>query len=169
MTLNVNETVSRHRGYDALALVGWILSIVALGASTGIFFAPGPWYEAVQKPAFNPPNWIFGPVWTALYVSMGVALWLVRREQNATPVLRSRATRWFVAQFLLNLLWTPLFFGLRSPFLAVVDIALLWLALVATILAFRRVRPLAAWLLLPYLAWVSFAAILNGSIWRLNL
>jgi translocator protein len=168
MTLNADDTVPRHRGYDALALVGWILSIVALGAAAGIFFAPGAWYAVLQKPAFNPPNWIFGPVWTALYILMATALWLVRREQTASPALRSRASRWFAAQFLLNLLWTPLFFGLRSPLLAVVDIGLLWLALIATMVAFRRVHPLAACLLLPYLAWVTFAAVLNAAIWRLN-
>ena len=123
MTLNTTEPV-RHRGYDALALIGWILTIVAAGAAAGIFFAPESWYAALRKPAFNPPNGIFGPVWTALYVLMAVALWLVRREQDAPPALRSRASRWFAAQFLFNLLWAPLFFGLRSPLLAVVDIGL---------------------------------------------
>jgi translocator protein len=168
MTLNTTEALPRHRGYDALALMGWILVIVALGAAAGVFFAPGEWYDDLRKPPFNPPNWIFGPVWTTLYVLMAVALWLVRRDQAAPLFLRSRASRWFAAQFLLNLLWTPLFFGLRSPLLAVLDIGLLWIAISATMLAFRRVRPLAAWLLLPYLAWVSFAAVLNAAIWWLN-
>lgn len=167
MTLNTTEPV-RHRGYDALALIGWILTIVAAGAAAGIFFAPESWYAALRKPAFNPPNGIFGPVWTALYVLMAVALWLVRREQDAPPALRSRASRWFAAQFLFNLLWAPLFFGLRSPLLAVMDIGLLWIALAATMLAFHRVRPLAAWLLLPYLVWITFAAVLNVAIWQLN-
>lgn len=168
MTSNADDIVSRHRGYDALALIGWILSITALGAAAGIFFAPGAWYAALQKPAFNPPNWIFGPVWAALYALMAAALWLVRRDQAASAALRSRASRWFAAQFLLNLLWTPLFFGLRSLPLAVLDIVLLWIAVIATMRAFRRVRPLAAWLLLPYLAWVTFAAVINAAIWRLN-
>jgi translocator protein len=168
MTLNTTAAVSRHRGYDALALVGWILSILALGAAAGIFFAPDAWYAALRKPAFNPPNWIFGPAWTTLYAMMATALWLVRRDQTAPPALRSRASRWFAVQFLLNLLWTPLFFGLRSPLLAMMEIGLLWIAVIATMLAFRRVRPLAAWLLLPYLAWITFAAVLNAAIWRLN-
>ncbi len=169
MTLNMTEAVPRHRGYDALALIGWILVIVALGASAGAFFAPGDWYDDLRKPAFNPPSWIFGPVWTLLFVLMASALWLVRRDQDAPPALRSRASGWFAVQFLLNLLWTPLFFGLRSPLLAVVDISLLWLAVIATMLAFHRVRPLAAWLLLPYLGWIMLAAVLNTSIWWLNL
>jgi benzodiazapine receptor len=169
MTSDTAEPVQRHRGYDALTLIGWILVIVALGASAGAFFAPGDWYAGLRKPAFNPPSWIFGPVWTLLFVLMAIALWLVRRDQDATPALRSRASGWFAVQFLLNLLWTPLFFGLRSPLLAVVDISLLWLAVMATMLAFHRVRPLAAWLLLPYLGWIMFAAVLNASIWWLNL
>jgi translocator protein len=169
MSLNTTEAAPRHRHYDALALIGWILSIVVLGAAAGIFFAPGEWYDALRKPAFNPPNWIFGPVWTTLYVSMAVALWLVRRDRNASPALRRRASVWFAIQFMLNLLWTPLFFGLQSPLLAMLDISLLWLAVIATMKAFHRVRPLGAWLLLPYLAWIMFAAVLNASIWLLNL
>ena len=93
----------------------------------------------------------------------------MRRDRNASPALRRRASGWFAIQFALNLLWTPLFFGLQSPLLAVMDIALLWIAVIATMVAFHRVRPLAAWLLLPYLGWIMFAAVLNASIWLLNL
>ena len=169
MTQNLIDTVPRHRGYDALTLIAWVLVVVALGATMGVFFAPGEWYEALRKPGFNPPNWIYAPVWTTLYMLMAIALWLVRRDRNASPALRRRASGWFAIQFALNLLWTPLFFGLQSPLLAVMDIALLWIAVIATMVAFHRVRPLAAWLLLPYLCWIMFAAVLNASIWLLNL
>ena len=151
-----------------LALVGWILLLVGLGAGTGILFDPDPWYRVLLKPTWNPPSWLFGPVWTALYVSMAVALWLVRREAEIDEPSRQRALALFAVQFLLNLAWTPLFFGLHSPGLAFLEICVLWVALLSTMLAFGRVRALAGYLLLPYLLWVSFALILNGTIWLMN-
>jgi benzodiazapine receptor len=154
---------------QSLSLIAWILLLVGLGASGRVAFAPDAWYDALLKPTFNPPSWIFGPVWTLLYVLMAVALWSMRREQEAEPALRRRATRLFVLQFVLNLAWTPLFFGLRSPALAFLDVCLLWIALLATVLAFGRVRPLAGYLLVPYLLWVSFALVLNGTLWLMNL
>ncbi len=115
---------------------------------------------------WNPPGWVFGPVWTALYAMMAVAAWMVWRRggfgmQRFPLVL-------FVTQLALNALWTPLFFGLHRPDLALVDIALLWLAIVSTVATFTRVHRGAAALLVPYLAWVSFATFLNLTIWRLN-
>lgn len=134
----------------------------ALGAFTG----PDGWYASLHKPSWNPPGWVFGPVWTLLYTMMAVAAWLVWRRGGL------RQQRWplslFLAQLVLNAAWTPLFFGLHRPGLALVDIVLLWLALVATITAFRRVHRGAGWLLVPYLAWVSFAAVLNFVLWRMN-
>jgi tryptophan-rich sensory protein len=127
---------------------------------------PGEWYADLNKPAWNPPGWIFGPVWTALYAMMAVAAWLV--WQQGGFVVQRRPLGMFLAQLALNALWTPLFFGLRHPGLAFAEIILLWLAILATLLAFRPVSRTAAWLLVPYLAWVSFAAVLNGTIWRLN-
>jgi tryptophan-rich sensory protein len=168
MSANPQDPPPRQPLDDGLALVGWMLLIVARGGALSAFFGPDAWYAALRKPAFNPPSWVFAPVWTALYVLMAAALWLVRREHTAPPALRRRATAWFALQFALNLLWTPLFFGLRSPLLAVIDILLLIAAVVFTILAFRRVRPLAGWLLLPYLAWLGFAAAVNIAIWLLN-
>ena len=124
------------------------------------------WYPALAKPAWTPPGWLFGPVWTLLYVMMGIAAWLVwhRAEEGRArcPLLL------FVLQLLLNACWSFLFFGLRSPGLALVDIALLWFAIAATLWAFARVQGWAALLLAPYLAWVSFAAALNLAIWRMN-
>lgn len=151
-----------------LALVGWIVLLVGLGAITGVMFGPGEWYAALLKPTWNPPSWLFGPVWTLLYISMAVSLWLVRREPDGDDLMRQRALALFAIQFLLNLAWTPLFFGLHSPGLAFVGICLLWIALLSTMLTFGRVRALSGYLLLPYLLWVSFALVLNGTIWLMN-
>lgn len=134
---------------DLLALAGWVLLCFA-AASMGGFFKPGEWYVALQKPAWNPPGWIFGPVWTALYLMMAVAAWLVWRHsgwgKQRTPLAL------FLVQLTLNALWTPLFFGLHWIGVAFTEIVLLWLAIAATIAGFRPVSRLAAWLLMPYLA-----------------
>jgi len=124
------------------------------------------WYPDLNKPSWNPPAWVFGPVWTLLYIMMGVSVWLVwrRREFHDTRP----AMVLFAVQLLLNTAWSTIFFGLREPGYAVIDIVLLWLAIVATTGAFGRISKSAAWLLVPYLAWVSFAALLNFTIWRLN-
>jgi uncharacterized protein YbjT (DUF2867 family)/tryptophan-rich sensory protein len=126
----------------------------------------GDWYATLNKPSWNPPKWVFGPVWTALYIGMAVAAWLVWRKNGLVdawlPLLL------FGVQLFLNAAWSALFFGMRSPGIAFADIVLLWIAILATIVAFGRVSSLAATLLVPYLAWVSFATALNWSIWRLN-
>ena len=151
-----------------IALVGWILLLVGLGAAVGIVFDPNGWYADLLKPTWNPPPWVFGPVWTLLYIAMAVALWLVRRELDADGPLRQRAVALFAIQFLLNLAWTPLFFALHSRGLAFAEICLLWIVLLWTMLMFGRVRALAGYLLLPYLLWVSFALVLTGTIWLMN-
>ena len=147
------------------ALAGWILLCFA-AAALGGFFGPGEWYAGLNKPTWNPPGWIFGPVWSALYTLMGVAAWLVWRQggwsAQRVPLCR------FLVQLALNAIWTPLFFGLQRPDLAFAEILLLLLAIVWTLAAFRRVHRTAAWMLVPYLAWVSFAAVLNGTLWRMN-
>jgi len=150
---------------SALALAGW-LALTFAAASLGALFLPGQWYAALKKPSWNPPNWIFGPVWTTLYTIMAVAAWLVWRR-GGWPAQR-RPLLLFLAQLALNATWTPLFFGLHRPGLAFAEIALLWLAIAATLAAFCSVSRAAVWLLVPYLAWVSFAAVLNLSLWRLN-
>jgi len=152
-------------GKNILGLSGWLLLCFA-AASGGAAFPPGEWYASLNKPAWNPPGWIFGPVWSALYLMMAVAAWLV--WQRGGFAAQRRALGLFVAQLVLNALWTPLFFGLRQPGLAFAEILLLWVTLLATLMAFRPVSRFAAWLLAPYLAWVSFAAVLNGTLWRLN-
>jgi tryptophan-rich sensory protein len=141
---------------------------LAVGLLSGLATAGGvrDWYPTLAKPSFNPPDWLFGPVWTVLYLLMGVAAWLVwRRADEArvgTPLLL------FAAQLLLNGLWSVLFFGLRSPGVAAVEILVLWLLIGLTIRAFRRVSVPAAVLLTPYWAWVTFAAALNLAIWMMN-
>jgi len=132
----------------------------------GVLFPPGDWYAGLNKPSWNPPGWVFGPVWSALYTMMAVAAWLV--WQRGGVVAQRRALTWFAVQLALNAAWTPLFFGLHLPAVAFGEILLLCAAIAATLLAFSRVNRLAAWLLAPYLAWVSFAAVLNFMIWRLN-
>ncbi len=127
---------------------------------------PGDWYAALEKPSWNPPGWIFGPVWSALYVMMAVAAWLVWKQGGFAT--QRKALGMFVAQLLLNALWTPLFFGMHLPGVAFAEILLLWLAIAVTLILFRSVNRTAAWLLFPYLAWVSFAAVLNGVLWRMN-
>lgn len=153
------------RGRSTAALAGWILLSFS-AAALGGFFGAGEWYRSLNKPSWNPPGWIFGPVWTALYAMMGVAAWLIWRRGGWSA--RAPALSLFLVQLALNAAWTPLFFGLRAPGLAFAEIVLLWLAILATLVAFWRVQRAGGWLLLPYLAWVSFAAVLNLAIWRLN-
>ena len=148
-----------------LALAGWLVLCFS-AASTAVFVSTGGWYASLHKPAWNPPGWLFGPVWTLLYVMMAVAAWLVWRDggwRRQTPALRLFLLQWF-----LNLLWTPLFFGLHHPGLAFGEIIILWLALAATVRSFWPVNKAAGALLLPYLAWITFAAVLNFTIWHLN-
>lgn len=156
----------RHSGLrSALALAGWLLACFGAAAMGGLFM-PGEWYAALRKPSWNPPAWVFGPVWTALYTMMAMAAWRVWKRGGFAA--QRRALALFLVQLALNAAWTPLFFGLRRPGLAFAEILLLWLAIAATLLAFRPVSRGAAWLLVPYLAWVSFAAVLNFTLWRLN-
>jgi len=150
---------------QTLALVGW-LALCFAASGTAVFVSTGSWFTALNKPAWNPPGSVFGPVWSLLYAMMAVAAWLVWREGGWKA--QRRALGLFLLQWLFNALWTPLFFGLHRPGLAFAEIVALWLALAVTLIAFSRVRKAAGLLLMPYLAWVSFAAVLNFAIWRLN-
>jgi benzodiazapine receptor len=126
------------------------------------------WYANLAKPSFTPPNCIFAPVWTTLFLLMGISAFLVwRRGLNHQPIRTALAI--FIVQLILNALWSIFFFGLRSPILGFIVIAFLWIAIWLTILSFFKVSKIAGVLLVPYLLWVSFAAILNMAIWRLNL
>jgi len=124
------------------------------------------WYPTLAKPSWNPPNAVFGPVWTVLYLLMAIAAWLVWRRGSESAVLPAMTA--YVGQLVLNVTWSLLFFGLQSPGWAVLDIIALWIAILFTIAQFRPVSRPAAWLLAPYLAWVTFAVALNIAIWRLN-
>ncbi|NLI96702.1 MAG: tryptophan-rich sensory protein [Synergistaceae bacterium] len=155
---------------DFLRLAACILICQAAGMFGSLFTASGlqSWYPGLVKPSFNPPGWVFGPVWTFLYTLMGIAAWLVwKRGSLSSPSVRAALSLFFL-QLVLNALWSVLFFGLKSPLLALVDIVALLAAIAATIVVFRPISPAAAWLMTPYLAWVAFAAILNAAIWRLN-
>jgi tryptophan-rich sensory protein len=126
------------------------------------------WFPTLNKPFFNPPNWLFAPVWTVLYVMMGVSAGLIWSKMDTVPILVKKALWVFTIQLILNALWSFLFFGMCNPFLALIEILLLWLMIVETIKVFKSIDPLASKLLIPYFLWVSFAMILNGGIWWLN-
>lgn len=146
--------------------VSVILALLA-GAISGIATrsSVGTWYQTLARPAWTPPDGVFGPVWTLLYASMGAALWLACR---AKPEQSAAAVAVYAVQLALNMLWSVLFFGLRRPDLAFVEIVVLWLAIAATLAVFWRATPWAGVLLVPYLLWVSFALALNLALWRLN-
>ena len=162
------------------------------GAAGSVFTTPaiGTWYAGLAKPSFNPPNWIFGPVWIILFFLMGISLYLVWSRQwvvkNALMPTKRKiwnsvserfwSGSWqkqnviavFAVQLILNVLWSAIFFGLKSPGAAFFELLTLWCAIVYTIVNFYRVSKAAAWLLSPYILWVSFAAILNFALWRMN-
>jgi benzodiazapine receptor len=125
------------------------------------------WYANLNKPFFTPPDWLFGPVWTVLYLLMALSAFLVWQKGLESPIVRI-ALALYLLQLILNGLWTPLFFGLKVPLVAFIEILLLWTAIILTIIASARVSMPAALLLLPYIVWTSFAAVLNFSIWLLN-
>lgn len=126
------------------------------------------WYPTLKKPAFNPPDWVFAPVWTLLYVMMGIAAGLVWDKYSENKVEVKTALGYFGVQLALNAMWSILFFGLKNPFLALIEIVLLWLMIYETYIKFRSIYKAASWLMVPYLLWVAFATVLNGSIWWLN-
>ncbi|QJE74206.1 tryptophan-rich sensory protein [Aerophototrophica crusticola] len=151
-----------------LGLVFW-LGLCFLAAGLG-GMATGPeiqgWYATLEKPPINPPNWVFGPVWTTLFIMMGVAAWRVWRIAGFGGA--RLALGLFLAQLVLNVLWSVLFFALHSPGAAFVEVFGFWATMLAATLAFARHDRLAAWLMVPTLAWVAFAAVLNGWIWWIN-
>jgi tryptophan-rich sensory protein len=151
--------------------LGLVIFVVICFAAAGIGGAVttpkiGTWYATLVKPTWNPPNWIFGPVWSALYFCMAVAAWLVWRQGEFQQARRPLTL--FAIQLILNVLWSYFFFGLECPGLAVVEVLILWAAIAATMVAFWLRSRVAGLLFVPYLAWVSFAAVLNFTIWRLN-
>ena len=156
---------SQSVGRSLTALAGWLLLTFSASA-TAVFVSTGGWYAELAKPAWNPPGWVFGPVWTVLYAMMAVAAWRVWLHGGWAK--QKAALGLFVVQWALNALWTPLFFGLQQPGWALAEILVLLAAILATLRAFWRVDRSAGLLLLPYAAWVAFATVLNWAIWRLN-
>lgn len=170
--VETRSTAARQGPQSWLALLGWVALAATAGVVGGIASRDAAvFYGALVKPSWAPPGWLFGPVWSALYLLMGVAAWLVWRARPATPAdraTRRRGLALFVGQIALNALWTFLFFAWRQGALAFAEIVLLWLAVAITTWHFGRVRPLAAWLLVPYLGWVSFATALTWAVWQGN-
>ncbi len=146
-----------------------IIICVGIGGIAGYLTAgesSGEWFRNLQKPSFQPPNWIFGPVWTTLYILMGISLWKVWKKPNSRE--RNIAITIFFAQLLFNFLWSVIFFNWHAIGMALIDILILWVLILATIFSFARHSKIAAWLLVPYISWVSFATILTYTIWQMN-
>ncbi|MBN1695397.1 tryptophan-rich sensory protein [candidate division WOR-3 bacterium] len=155
---------------EFLILFSSIIICQLAGIIGSIFTTPAipTWYANINKPTFRPPNWVFAPVWTTLYLLMGIALFLVLRKGFNEKGIKI-AVAVFALQLVLNSLWSFLFFGLESPFAAFIEIIFLWAAILISIILFFRISWVAGALLIPYILWVSFASVLNFSIWRLNM
>jgi translocator protein len=167
--VNVDTPLRPNRTTDLLGLVLAVALCLAAGAIASVATADDvrTWYPTLAKPPFTPPSWLFAPVWTVLYVLMGVSLWLLWRTVAPGPA-RSRLLLLFALQLALNALWSIVFFAWRAPALALVEIVLLWLAIALLIRGLLPLHRQAALLLVPYLAWVSFATLLNAAIVVLN-
>jgi tryptophan-rich sensory protein len=151
---------------NLIKLFASIIICELAGVVGSIFTAPavGTWFKTLVKPVFAPPNWVFGPVWSMLFFLMGISLYLVWNKKGN----KEQALQFFAIQLFLNIAWSFLFFGLRSPYLAFIGIIFLWIAILFTIIKFYKINKISAYLLVPYILWVSFAAILNCSLWILN-
>ena len=141
--------------------VGYLSSLVSRDETD-------PWFDSLVKPVFNPPSWLFSPVWTTLYIFMGIAAGLVWDKIDMQREIVRKGLTFFWIQLALNALWSYLFFGLHNPLLALIEIILLWLMIFETFLQFNKVNKTAGYLFIPYLMWVTFATVLNASIWWLN-
>lgn len=149
-------------------LLGSLILPISLGSIAGIITANeiSAWYASLNKPSFNPPGYLFGPVWSALYILMGVSMFLI--WNTIKTKLRQKALTVFGIQLFFNFWWSILFFSLHTILLALVDILLLWFLIIYMITLFKKIKPIAAYLQIPYLAWVTFATVLNICIWYLN-
>jgi tryptophan-rich sensory protein len=163
--IKVSEASEMRPAGQIIGLLMWV-GLCFLTAWIGSRFSPGEWYAQLQRPSWTPPGYLFGPVWSILYLSMGVAAWLVWRRAGFSGA--SLALTFFLVQLILNGAWSWIFFGMHQPGLAFAEILVLWTMILVTMIAFLRVSTTAGMLLLPYLAWVSFATFLNYSIWQLN-
>jgi len=151
-----------------VSLICWMGICFAVAGVSGLWTAsevPG-WYRTLSRPAIAPPDWVFGPAWTLLYALMAIAAWLV--WESAPSPLRTGGLILFLVQLILNFAWSLIFFRQHAIGAALMEVVVLWVAIGVTTLVFSRVSPAAAWLMAPYLAWVTFAAVLNATFWRLN-
>lgn len=149
--------------YGRTPITPFVALVVGGGLLIGFLTAPGPWYEALAKPSFNPPNWLFGPVWTILYTLVAIAGWRTWQRERS-----GRAMKLWGIQIALNFLWSPVFFGLQQVGLALLVILVLLVSIIAFIVAVRTIDRVSAWLFVPYAAWVAFASLLNAAILALN-
>lgn len=151
-----------------LKLIVCVLLTLFVGGISGVATASGinNWFMTLNKPFFNPPNYLFGPVWTVLYLLMGISLFLIL--QSTLKELKSKALLIFAIQLSLNFLWSFLFFKFQLIGLSFIEIIMIWISILAMIISFYKINRIAAWLQIPYLLWVSFAIVLNGAIWWLN-
>jgi tryptophan-rich sensory protein len=164
----VESTIARRPGsaINILVLLGFLIFTLAVGFAGGQVTTPNiaSWYVHLAKPSFSPPNSVFMPVWTTLYVLMAVAAWRVWQQSG----LLSRGLALWLIQLALNFTWSFIFFSSHAPLAALLELVVMWFAILATLITFGRVDRPAGWLMIPYLAWVSFAGVLNFWIWRLN-
>ncbi|MCO6147183.1 TspO/MBR family protein [Flavobacterium sp. NRK1] len=146
------------------------VTCVIVGAVSGLITKQSveTWYPTLIKPSFNPPNWLFAPVWSALYIMMGIAAGLVWNRMDIQKETVKKGLLYFAIQLALNALWSFIFFGLHNPMLALIEIILLWLMIYETFVLFNKVHKIAGYLFIPYILWVTFALVLNASIWWLN-
>ena len=157
-------------------MANWLKLIIALALPQlaglgGLLFTDtgeSSWYQGLTKPSWNPPGWVFGPVWTTLYILMGIAFYLVWKSETTSRETKKAAIAFWIIQLVLNFFWTIIFFGAQSPFYAFIEIVVLWLSILVTIILFARINKLAAWLMVPYILWVSFASVLTYTIYQLN-
>lgn len=155
---------------DGVKLAASILICLTAGLIGSVYTIDSlpTWYKTLEKPSYSPLNWVFGPVWTILYVLMGVSAYLVWVKGLEKKEVRT-ALMFFALQLVLNALWSILFFGMRNPFYGLIEIVFLWAAIALTILKFYKISRTASYLLIPYVCWVSYAAFLNYGIWRMNM
>lgn len=154
--------------------IKWPLLLICIaiplvsGSLSGLAIADhiSSWYSTLNKPSFNPPNYLFGPVWSVLYILMGIGLYLIL--QTPKSAMRTKSIMLFAVQLILNLSWSFIFFNAQSPFAALIIIGILWIAILMMMIYFHTLSPIASYLQIPYLLWVSFATVLNAAIWILN-
>ena len=154
--------------------IKWPLLLICIaiplvsGSLSGLAIADNisTWYSTLNKPSFNPPNYLFGPVWSVLYILMGIGLYLIL--QTPKSAMRNKSIMLFAVQLILNLSWSFVFFNAQSPLTALIIIGILWIAILMMMIYFHTVSPIASYLQIPYLLWVSFASVLNAAIWLLN-